>query len=317
MVRQLAGSLARSGVEIHVATTDDDGPKKLDVPPGEPVVQDGVTYWHFPRQIRFYTVSWPMSLWLSKHVADFDLVHIHALFSFAALPASYWAARRGVPYVVRPLGTLNEWGMTNRRPWLKRMSFRVIESRILKHAALVHYTSDQERREAEALGVVSASVVIPNTVSQPSTAVPSGAFRRRYPELRARRLILFLSRLDQKKGLDLLLRAFAHVRRDVHDAMLVIAGNGEDRFAERLKTETKRLGISNDVLWTGFLTGEVKQAAFADAVIYVLPSYSENFGIAVVEAMAAGVPVIVSDRVGIHADIAAAAAGLVVRRDVP
>ena len=206
MVRQLAGSLARSGVEIHVATTDDDGPEKLDVPRGKPVVQDGVTYWHFPRQIRFYTFSWPMSLWLSKHVADFDLVHIHALFSFAALPASYWAARRGVPYVVRPLGTLNEWGMTNRRPWLKRVSFRVIESRILKHAALVHYTSDQERREAEALGVVSASVVIPNAVPQPSTAASSGAFRRRYPQLHGRRIILFLSRLDQKKGLDLLLR---------------------------------------------------------------------------------------------------------------
>lgn len=316
MVRQLAGSLARSGIETHVATTDDDGPEKRDVRHGEPVVQDGVTYWYFPRQLRFYTFSWPLSVWLSNHVSDFDLLHIHALFSFAALPASYWATRRGVPYIVRPLGTLNEWGMRHRRPWLKKASFRLIESRILKHAAMVHYTSDQERHEAETLGVTGASAVIPNALSDPSTEVFSGAFRRRYPQLRGRRIILFLSRLDQKKGLGLLLRAFADVHLQAPDAALVIAGDGQDQFAQQLRAETRTLGIAEHILWTGFLTGEDKQAAFADAVMYVLPSYSENFGIAVAEAMAAGLPVVVSDQVGIHGDIADAAAGLVVRCEV-
>ena len=110
MVRQLAASLVRSGIDTHVATTDDNGPGTLPARYGEPVVQDGVTYWYFPRQLRFYTSSWPLALWLAHHVADFDLVHIHALFSFAALPASYWAARRGVPYIVRPLGTLESLG---------------------------------------------------------------------------------------------------------------------------------------------------------------------------------------------------------------
>src|SRR5437879_700359 len=153
MVRRLAGSLARAGIETHVATTDDNGPETLQVRCGVPVVQDGATYWYFRRQTRFYTFSWPLGAWLARHVADFDAVHIHALFSFATLPAAYWARRRGVPYIVRPLGTLNEWGMRNRRPWLKRLSFRLIESRILKHAALVHYTSDQERLEAETLHV--------------------------------------------------------------------------------------------------------------------------------------------------------------------
>jgi glycosyltransferase involved in cell wall biosynthesis len=315
MVRQLAGSLARLGIETHVATTDDNGPEKLDVRYGEPVVQDGVTYWYFPRQLRFYTFSWPLSVWLSTHVSDFDLLHIHALFSFAAIPASYWATRRGVPYIVRPLGTLNEWGMTHRRPWLKRASFRLLESRILKHAALVHYTSDQERHEATTLGVAGASAVIPNGLPDSSTCL-SGAFRRRYPQLHKRRIILFLSRLDQKKGLDLLLRAFADLRRKAPDAILVIAGGGRDDFTQELKAEARTLGIGEDVLWTGFLTGEDKQAAFADAVMYVLPSHSENFGIAVAEAMAAGLPVVVSNQVGIHNDIAEAAAGLVVRCEV-
>lgn len=316
MVRQLASSLARSGVETHVATTDDDGPKKLDVRYGEPVEQDGVTYWYFTRQLRFYSFSWPLSVWLSNHVAEFDVVHIHALFSFATLPASYWATRRGIPYIIRPLGTLNTWGMTHRRPWLKKMSFRLLESRILKHAALVHYTSNQERHEAEALGVRGESAVIPNGLPSFQTESLSGAFRRRYPQLRGRRIVLFMSRLDRKKGIDLLVRCFANVHRQAPDAVLVIAGDGRDEFKEQLKAETKRLGIADHVLWTGFLTGDDKRAAFADAAVFVLPSYSENFGIAVVEAMAAGLPVVVSDEVGIHGDIADAAAGLVVRCEV-
>jgi glycosyltransferase involved in cell wall biosynthesis len=316
MVRQLAGSLARSGIKTHVATTDDNGPEKLQVRHAEPVLQDGVTYWYFPRQVRFYTFSWPMSVWLSQHVAEFDLLHIHALFSFAALPASYWAIRYRVPYIVRPLGTLNEWGMTHRRPWLKRASFHLVESRILRHAALVHYTSNEERHQAEKLHVTAASAVIPNALPDPSTQDLSGALCRRYPQLRGRRIVLFLSRLDQKKGLDLLLRAFAGIRRQTPDTTLVIAGDGPHRFVRQLEADARALGIAEDVLWTGFLTGEDKHAAFAAADMYVLPSYSENFGIAVAEAMSAGLPVIVSDQVGIHGDIARAAAGLVVSCEV-
>ena len=161
MVRDLARSLARAGMEIHVATTDDNGPETLAVRYGVPVDQEGVTYWFFPRQSHLYTFSWPLGAWLARHVTDFDAVHIHALFSFAALPAAYWAHRRGVPYIVRPLGTLNEWGMKNRRPWLKQLSFRLLESRVLEHAALVHYTSEQERVEAEKLNVTTAAAIIP------------------------------------------------------------------------------------------------------------------------------------------------------------
>jgi glycosyltransferase involved in cell wall biosynthesis len=144
----------------------------------------------------------------------------------------------------------------------------------------------------------------------------SGAFCRRYPQLRGRHIILFLSRLDEKKGLDLLLRAFVDVRRRVPSASLVIAGDGRRDFVGRVKAEAEVLGIAADVVWTGFLTGEDKRAAFADASMYVLPSYSENFGISVAEAMAAGLPVVVSDQIGIHGDIANREAGLVVRCDV-
>jgi glycosyltransferase involved in cell wall biosynthesis len=316
MVRGLTDSLSREGVETHVATTNDNGPELLSVPCGVPVAQGGATYWYFPRQTRFYTVSWPLADWLAAHVSQFDLVHVHALFSFSTLPAAFWAHRRQVPYIVRPLGTLADWGMKNRRRWLKRLSFRFIESVVLKHAALVHYTSEQERAEAEALGVRTAAAIIPNAVPNHGGPYVAGEFRARYAALRDRRIVLFLSRLDPKKGLDLLLPAFAALRRQVPDVSLVIAGAGDADFVNGLKARAQSLGIAADVVWPGFLDGNDKRAALADADLFVLPSYSENFGIAAVEAMAAGLPLIVSDQVAIHREILQARAGLTVRCDV-
>jgi len=317
VVRQLTGSLSRAGVETHIATTDDNGPGTLKVMHGRPVVHSGVAYWYFPRQLRFYTVSWPLAKWLEQHVTDYDVVHIHALFSFSSVVAAYWAHRRGVPYVVRPLGTLDTRGVANRQLWLKKISFELLERRILERASMVHYTSEQERREAEALKLDAPSAVIPIALPGGATvngsAVPAGAFLNRHPQLEGRRIVLFLSRLDRKKGLDVLLRAFADVSRTHPDAALVIAGAGDRQFTDAMREEARKLGIARDTLWVGFLTGRHKEAALADADLYVLPSHSRNFGIAAAEAMAAGLPVIVSDQVGIHSDIADANAGLVVR----
>ncbi|HWD97562.1 MAG TPA: glycosyltransferase, partial [Bryobacteraceae bacterium] len=139
-----------------------------------------------------------------------------------------------------------------------------------------------------------------------------GELRRRYPELQNRRLVLFLSRIDRKKGLDLLIPAFAGVLREMPDAALVIAGDGDLALTAGLRERCRALGIEKSVCWPGFLSGAAKAAALADADVFVLPSYSENFGIAVVEAMALGVPVIVTDQVGICREVAASRSGLIV-----
>jgi glycosyltransferase involved in cell wall biosynthesis len=306
MVRTMARALSQAGLEVHVATTDDNGPDRLCVPHGIPQQEDGATFWYFPRQTRFYIFSWPLTRWLAKHVRDYDLVHIHALFSYAALPAALVAHRAGVPYIVRPLGTLNRWGMENRRPWLKKLSFRLIESHIVAGAAGIHYTCEQERVEAGELGVSANPLVIPNAVEVPAREARTP---RTLPN--GRRVILFLSRLDRKKGLDLLFEAFARVRSECPSAVLVLAGTGDPDWVACLKEMAERLGIASDVVWAGFLTGEVKWAALSDADVFVLPSYSENFGIALVEALACGCPVVLSDQVGIHREIALAGAGIV------
>jgi glycosyltransferase involved in cell wall biosynthesis len=316
MVEMMARGLSQAGLDIHIATTNDDGAGKFDVPLEQPVRRDNVTYWYFDRQTRFYKYSRPLSRWLSAHVSDYAIIHIHALFSHSSYAASYRARRRAVPYIVRPLGVLNRWGMENRRPWLKDLSFRMIESRILAHAALVHYTSEQERAEAALLGVNAPSVIVPNPVPAISGSSVPGSFQAAHPELEGRQIILFLSRFDRKKGLELLLPAYARARQRHPSAVLVLAGSGDPGLVAELKSQALTLGIGDDILWAGFLQNEAKLAAFEAAAVFVLPSWSENFGVAVVEAMAAGCPVVVSDRVAVHTDIATANAGYVVPCEV-
>lgn len=315
VVRAMARGLAARGCTVHIATTNDNGPGRLSVPLERPVTEDGVVYWYFPRQARFYTFSWPMFRWLSRHVADYDVVHIHALFSFPVIPAAYWASRHGVPYVVRPLGTLSTWGIQNRRPLLKRLSLRMIDGPAVSRAAAVHYTSEQEREEASAVVPGRRSVIIPNPVEFRSDrdSTTRNLARSRFPETAGKRIVLFLSRLDPKKGIDLLLHAYARLRSlGIRDTILVLGGEGNEGFVQSLHALAAQLGIAGDVVWAGQVDGAQKQALFAAASVFVLPSYSENFGVAVVEAMLCGVPVIVSDQVGIHAEIRSAGAGLVV-----
>jgi glycosyltransferase involved in cell wall biosynthesis len=314
VIRTMARGQVESGLEVHVATTDDNGPDRLPTPGGAPVMEEGVFYWIFPRQTRFYTFSWPLTRWLLRRVAEFDVLHIHALFSFASVIAAICAQYRGIPYIVRPLGVLNRWGMHKRRRWLKGLSFRFIETRILRKAAGVQFTSEQEALEARQLGFDHSPLIVPNPVDLPNSRTKRGRFRAAHPHLAGGAVVvLFLSRLDPKKGLDLLLAAFARVREEHPDATLVLAGDGDPTFIEMLKQDSERLGLQASILWAGFLQGDEKLAVLSDADVFVLPSYSENFGVAVVEAMAAGLPVIVSDQVGIHREISANRAGLVVR----
>ena len=317
VLRTLARSQATFGLEVHVATTDDNGPGRLSKSAGDSFVEERVTYWIFRRQTRFYTFSLPLTIWLWQHARDYDVIHIHALFSYPSIAAALFAQLAHVPYLVRPLGVLNLWGMHHRRRWLKGLSFRLIESRVLRNAAAVQYTSAQESEEAAQLGVEHISLLIPNPVDLPLGPAVRGNFRAAYPALIGKVIVLFLSRIDAKKGVDLLLPAFANLRLNHPDAVLVVAGDGDRTLLEGLKDQAHQLGLGEGILWVGFLHGETKRDALADADVFVLPSYSENFGVAVVEAMGCGVPVIVSDQVGIHREISEAEAGLVVECSVP
>jgi glycosyltransferase involved in cell wall biosynthesis len=318
VIRTMTRNLAERGIEVHVATTDDNGLTRLKVPLNQPVREGDVVYWYFPRQTRFYTFSFPFTTWLWRHARDYDLIHIHFLFSYCSNTAGWIARVKGVPYIIRPLGVLNRWGRENRRPRLKRLSIAVMEGKLLRAAALVHYTAEQERLEASELGFPHNSVIIPNPVELPhaSRSELQGRFRARYPQLAKRPIILFLSRIDRKKGLDLLILAFRQVMKQYPEAVLVVAGDGDRVLVDALKSQAQQCGIENSILWVGFLGSTEKCEALADAEMFVLPSHSENFGIAIVEAMALGVPVVITDQVGIHGEVSDHNAGIVIRPEV-
>ncbi len=304
----------QAGVQVDIVTTDDDGPgRHLDVPLGDRIDLDGYGLMHFRKQTEFYKVSLPLLRWMRRHVQGYDLVHIHALFSFTSIAAARVARRADVPYIVRPLGVLNSWGMRNRRRLLKLLSCWLIERRILRYATAMHYTSRQEQAEAEASGACARAFIIPLGVEiSRFTQMPKAEdFFAKCPRARGRKVVLFLSRIDPKKGLEILLPAFAEVQRMIPEACLVIAGNGTTDYVGRCRAIADQAGLK-DVVWPGFLDGEDKLAAYAAASAFVLPSFSENFGIAAVEALAAGLPCVLSTGVAVSEDVAANGAGLVV-----
>jgi FkbM family methyltransferase len=252
----------------------------------------------------FYKISPGLALWLWRHAREFDVIHVHALFSFSSIAACVVGRIRDVPYVVRPLGTLAIYGVTKRRPGLKRLSLRFIEKPILRHAAAVHFTSLTEKEEAAALGVPFRGVVIPLGVA----AVANG--RANKISGKVCETILYLSRIDRKKNVEGLLRAFAIVVEGRPNVRLQIAGSGAVDYVASLESLSVELGVADKVQWLGHVSGTVKAEALARADIFVLPSFSENFGVAVVEAMLSGLPTVLGEGVAIAKQTETAGAGI-------
>ncbi len=304
VLRSLAPALAARGVTVHVAATDDDGPDaRLRVPYGVALPEGGVSIFYFPRETRFYSFSRPLSRWLAQHVHDYDLVHVHALFSYPSVVAARQARRQSVPYMIRPLGTLSAWGLKSRRPVLKRLSIAWIEKPLLRDAAAVQATSEMEVQEILRVCPEARVIEIPNPVETPAGDVERPAPAPPFT-------ILFLSRLDRKKGLEQLLAAFDRCVKAGADLQLIVAGGGEPDYVDPTRERA-----SKRIRFTGPVDAEQKRLLFSHAHLFVLPSHSENFGVAVVEAMAHGVPVLISPRVGIAGAVAEANAGAVTECD--
>jgi len=181
----------------------------------------------------------------------------------------------------------------------------------MRDAAAIHFTSQAEQGEAESLGWPLRSHVIPLGI-EPFDLPSPEVFLSLYPCLRDRRRILFLSRLDPKKNVETLLKAFAKVGADRCDIALVICGDGNLEYIAQLKELAMKLNIADSIVWAGNVGGEVKHAALACADLFVLPSFSENFGVAAVEALIAGVPSVLSHGVAVATEVAAAGAGMAV-----
>jgi len=251
-----------------------------------------------------------------QRLSGFDLVHIYGLYDLLGPPVAYFCRRRGLPYVVEPIGMFRPI-VRNLR--LKRLYHHVLGQRMMFGARRVIATAEQERRELVEGGVPDAKVIVRrNGVEVPERLPPAGTFRRQWNIPGEAKLVLFLGRLVSKKSPELMLEAFARWRAGSEPrqaSFLVLAGPDEGGgYRQKLETFAARLGFNGGVLFTGPLYDDAKWAAYRDADVFVLPSQNENFGNAAAEAVACGTPVIVTDRCGI-APLVDQRAGLVVPHD--
>ena len=310
---EMCRALNRRGHEASIYTTNADGRGCLDVPLRRGIDVGGVEVVYFPiNGGNYYKVSMAMRQALRENIPRFDVVHAHALYQFPSTAAAWHARRSGVPYVVQPHGCLDPY-LYRRRVLRKRLYELVIERRNLAAAAAVHFASAEEMRLAQSLGLPLRGMVVPPGVEfEDGAAADSHTADTLWPELAGKTVLLFLSRINFKKGLDILAQAFGQIQRARPDTRLAIAGPDTDGYAAQVRGFLAAAGVLPATLFTGMLLGREKAAILRRASLFLLPSYSENFGVAVVEAMAAGLPVVISDRVNIWQEIAAARAGIAV-----
>jgi glycosyltransferase involved in cell wall biosynthesis len=256
--------------------------------------------------------------WLRLHGPDYDAVVVHGLWQFHGI--SVWRALHGgpIPYFVYPHGMLDPWFKQAYplKHLKKSIYWKLAESRVINDAAAVLFTASEEARLAEQTfnpyrakpHVVGFGIAIDAAARLGS----ADAFEREWPETRSKRRVLFLGRLHPKKGGDMLIEAFAQVAGADAQVHLVMAGPDDGQGTQAAwQALASKLGVADRITWTGMLSGDAKWSALRAAEVFVLPSHQENFGIAVVEALALGVPVLISDKVNIWREIEADGAGLV------
>ena len=314
-VHGLCKSLAARGHDVHVFTTSVDGPRDSAVRHGEPIEIDGVSVWYFQsRLLRRLYWSPPLGRALAARIGDFDVVHTHAVFLWPLWAAARAAKRAGVPYVLSPRGMLEKALIEQKSRAFKTAWLALVEKQNVQQAAAVHVTSAREAAELAALGFDLPPIVeVPNGVEFAPEAEAAGPLD---PGIRAivdgGPYVLFLGRVSWKKGLDRLICAIPYMSSDLK---VVIAGNDEEGLRPALQAQADQLKVGSRIVFTGAVDANQKQALLTCARLLVLPSYSENFGNVVVEAMAAGCAVVVTPEVGIAPTVKETGVGWVVDDD--
>ncbi len=283
----LCRGLMRAGVDVRVFTTAARGASA----PARTTDDDGVP-------VRYFPSAFPRRLFgarglgaaLGSDLGLYQLVHVHGLWHLPGWIAARHARRARVPYVLSPRGMLDA-GSLSHHAGRKRIAYHLLERRHVAGAALLHAGSDEEARALGRRGLGVPVVTLPNGVDARAEPV-RGGFRHRLGLGADAPLIVFLGRVHPIKRLDLLASAFARVRESEAGARLAIAGPDEAGHRRRIEPLFARFGDA--VRWVGEVGEEDKWALLADADALVLCSDSESFGLSVLEAMAAAVPVVVT-----------------------
>jgi glycosyltransferase involved in cell wall biosynthesis len=297
-------ALLARGIDVEIATTNDNGDDLLDVPLGKYTIYDRIPTYFFPRfsppipALREFAFSGAFTTWLFQNIAKYDSIHVHALFSYTSTIAMTIARLKGIPYLTTPHGLLCEWSL--KQSMQKKQAYlKLIERANLDRARSIHLTCQQEQDDVLALNFKSPTFVLPLALTEIPAQIPDAANLLRQslncPEDEP--IILFLSRLHYKKGLDYLIPALGKLRD--RRFTFVIAGNGTPAYEAEIQALLVTSGIDDRTQMVGYVEGEQKDLLIQGADLFALTSHSENFGISVLEALVVGTPVLVTPGVGL------------------
>jgi glycosyltransferase involved in cell wall biosynthesis len=347
-VHNINKALVRKSIDVTAYTTN----VGLDsnIPVNTEITLDGVkiTYFSYTKFFDFLgTTGWhfslPMTKALEKTVINFDIIYVVAMWNYPIAVAAHFCRKYRKPYIISPRGLLYPDTFQNKL-WKKFLYFQSIAKRDLNHASAIHYTTLDELENCHSsLGLTNEALVIPNGVdlSEFKNQGKKDAFTQRYNHLNGKKIITFVGRINWKKGLDILIRAYGLLLQQRNDVHLLIVGNDDEGYGQKIKRLITDAGLEYldldfdnknsakrsytnksiqelkfvQVTFTGMLEGKQKLEALSCSDVFVLASYSENFGMAVIEAMACGVPVVISNKVGIHRDVENNQAGIVVENN--
>lgn len=319
VIIEMVAALRKLSIDAQIVTTNDNANALLDVPLFEPIQYNQVPIRFFPKQrFPFHSLDEflycpQLTQWFNDNVSQYDLVHVHAIFSYVTTTAMCICQKKKVPYVIRPLGQLCRWSL--KQGYLKKKIYlSLVERANLNGASGIHLTSDFEEAELEDVQLKTKRFMIPNGFN-PSARIDGAEklLRNKLNLPENTPTILFLSRLHPKKGLERLISVLS-LLKDL-DFVFILAGSGSDEYEKKIGQLLIEAGIDHKTKRVGFVEGELKMMLLQGANLFVLPSQSENFGVAALEALASGTPVFITPDVGLSSMVENHNIGYVVRAD--
>ncbi|WP_315789087.1 glycosyltransferase [Fischerella sp. JS2] len=295
-VEELASAIGKLDASVDVVTTDANNLEKISVPLKKWIDKKNYRIIYFPCWNRQdFVISIPLIIWLCQHIHEYDIVHCHTVFAPIVLIVDWMCQYRHIPYVVTPHGMLEPWALSYKAR-KKQIYYNLLEKAALQNANAIHVIASLEASNVRSLGFQQI-VNVPNGIHrQEFEYLPEPEiFYQQFPITRNKSLILFLGRIDPKKGLDLLAPAFAKVHDKFPQTHLVVAGPDNIGFMTTVQRYFRQAQCLDAVSFTGMLTGNLKSAALAAANLYVAPSYSEGFSMSVLEGMASGLPCVITN----------------------
>lgn len=314
----VSGSFARSmqliGHQVTTITSNRNGDDYSDVP--EDILEEAgnKTIYCETKRGRFL-FSHNLIGVIKKYIKSADVVFINSQWNYFFRVGCKLAYKYNLPYILRPAGIFNPWAISYKK-WRKKIWWELFDKKNYERASAIIALTADEATQIRNMGIYNRVEIIPNGVNLDDfeESLTREEIELRFPQLKGRRWLLFMGRLHPIKGVDLLIAAFAELRRRFPDVMLVLAGPNEGNYRSVIDQQLKELGIDEDICFTGMVSGALKNGLLKHSEIFCLTSYSEGLPVSVLEAMACGLPVVVTEECHIP-EIKEYNAGIVVEKD--